>query len=160
MIREFVQWVLAVAGARGNVIVAATMLLAFAYVAYETQAWSTRSRTFALVLVVPALALGAVQLARELRRDPARMPPPPPEALVRRDALAWFAAFFASVWLLGLLASIVLVTVAYLRLAAREPWPRVALYAVAVLAGVYLLFDQTLHIRLPAGLLPPLLGTL
>lgn len=145
---------------RGGVVIAACVALAFLYTAFEAQTvWSQRSRLFGYVLLAPALVLAVVQLVREIRAWRAGAPVAvPKEAAFSRDALAWFAGFFASVWLIGMLATVPLYSLGYLRLAAREPWTRALLLALIALAFVYVLFVNLLHVPLPKGVIGDLTG--
>jgi hypothetical protein len=137
----------------GALLVALAVLAIFIYVAYETQTWSTRSRLFATVLAVPAIALALAQVVREARSlDVPRIAPP--ESVVTRSALVWAVAFFVSLWMLGLLVTVPLFAVAYLRFAAGERWPHAAIYGVVAWLFVELVFVRLLHIPLPAGAIP------
>jgi hypothetical protein len=77
-----------------------------------------------------------------------------PEAAVTRSALIWAAAFFVSMWAVGLQVTIPLFALAYLRAAAGESWPKAAAYALIAWLFVELLFQRILHIPLPAGAIP------
>lgn len=135
---------------RGALLFSLVVLAALAYAAYEVNTgFSTRARLFANVVVVPALALGALQAIREARRV---LPPlAPPEAAVTRSALLWAVAFFVSVWAIGLQMAIPVFVLVYLRFGAGEAWPKVAVYAAAAYLFVDILFTRVLHIPLPAG---------
>ena len=137
----------------GSLIVAALLLVVFVYALYEVQTWSTRSRLFATTITIPAIALAVVQVAREARRlDVIRSVPI--EAVVGRSAIAWFAGFFAGLWLIGLMYTIPLFSAAYLRFGAGEALAKFAAYAAVASAFAYLLFIRFLHIPLPTGVLP------
>jgi hypothetical protein len=138
---------------RGALLVAIAVLAIFAYAAYETQTWSTRSRLFATTIAVPALILAAAQVVREVRWLGVTRPVPP-EAAVVRSALVWAAAFFVSVAVLGFALTVPLFAVAYLRFAAAERWPYAAAYGIAAWLFVQLLFVRLLHVPLPAGAIP------
>lgn len=135
-----------------QVLVAAVLVAVFAYAGAETLNLSQRARLFPLATLAPALALGAFQLARELRRAREASDPVPPEARFTPSAAAWFAAFFGLVWLVGLLAAVPAFTLAYLRAAAREPWPLALGYALGAWAFLYFVFVNLLHIRMPGGI--------
>src|SRR5439155_5513781 len=84
-----------------------------------------------------------------------------PPDLARRRALemsAWILGFTAAIYLIGFKLGPGLVTLAFLRLGARESWRM----SVGVSVGVYLffllVFEVALNIRLPAGLIPDVLG--
>ena len=139
---------------RGALFFSVAVLGIFAYLAYETQTgFSTRSRLFATTLAVPAIVLAAAQVVREARRlGVATLVPP--EAAFRRSALVWAAAFFVSLWVLGLVVTVPLFAFVYLRLAAGESWPRAAAYAVVAWLFVELAFVRLLHVPLPGGAIP------
>jgi hypothetical protein len=138
---------------RAALLVALTVLAIFVYVAYETQTWSTRSRLFATTIAVPAIALALAQVVREARavRGPRIVPA---EARIAPSALVWTCAFFVSLAVLGLLVTVPLFTVAYLRFAAGERWLYAVAYALIALGFLVLVFDRLLHIPLPAGAIP------
>lgn len=138
---------------RGSLLFSLALLAVLAYAAYEINTgFTTRARLFANVIVVPGLVLAAAQVLRETRR--AGVMPVPPEAEVTRTALIWAAAFFVSMWTIGLQLTIPLFALAYLRIEAREPWPQAAVYALVAWLFVELTFVRTLHIPLPAGAIP------
>ncbi len=135
---------------RGALIFSVAVLGVFAYAAYEINTgFATRARLFGNMLIIPALVLATAQVVRELRR--AHPLPVPPEAAFTGSALGWGVAFFASLWALGLVATIPLFAFVYLRLAAREAWPKAAAYAFLVWLVVELLFIRLLHVPLPGG---------
>jgi hypothetical protein len=139
---------------RGALVFSLAVLGLFLYLAYEIQAgFSTRSRLFATTLVVPAILLAGAQAVREARRLGVPMPVPP-EAAFRRSALVWAAAFFVSLWVLGLIVTVPLFAFVYLRLAAGEGWPKAAAYAVATWLFIELVFIRLLHVPLPGGVMP------
>lgn len=143
---------------RGHLLVSALLLLLFAFAAYESANLSTRSRQFPLAVTLPATALAAANVVRILRAERASDPAVPSEARLARDALAWFAAFFAGVWLFGLIAALVLFAAAYLRLVAKESWPVVGIYTAALFVFTYGVFVTLLHLPIPAGIVPIPLG--
>lgn len=137
---------------RGALLFSVAVLLVFAYAAYEMNtSFTTRSRLFGNALIVPALVLAIVQFVRELRRAHPLLVPE--EAAFTRPALAWAVAFFVSLWALGLAITIPLFSVVYLRLAAREAWPKAVAYAFGAWLFVDLTFNRLLHVPLPGGLI-------
>jgi hypothetical protein len=140
-------------GGRGALLFSVVILAVLAYAAYEINTgFTTRARLFANVIVVPALALALAQVVREMRR--AAPLPVPPEAIVTRTALIWAIAFFVSMWMIGLHLTIPLFALVYLRLEAREAWPKAMVYAAVAWLFVEATFVRTLHIALPAGAIP------
>lgn len=143
----------AVLRGRGSLLVAVAVLGIFAYTAYETQTWSTRSRLFATTIAVPAIALALAQIVREVRS--LRIPQiVPPEARLTRSAVVWAGGFFVSMAMLGLLVTVPLFAVAYLRFAANEKWLHAAAYGLVAWLFVELVFVRLLHVPLPAGAIP------
>lgn len=138
---------------RGALLFSLLVLALFSYAAYEINtSFTTRSRLFANALIVPALLLALTQVVREVRRaDPLAVPA---EAAFTRSAVAWAAAFFLSLWALGLAITIPLFAIAYLRLAATEAWPKTILYGLAAWLFVELVFNRLLHVPLPGGVIP------
>lgn len=139
---------------RGGLIVALAVLAIFVYAAYEIQTgFATRARLFGQALVIPALTLAAAQVIREARRLGMRVEVPR-EAAFSRSALAWVAAFFVSLWTIGLVPAVPLFALVYLRFAAGEGWAKAAAYALAAWLFVELLFIRLLHVPLPGGAIP------
>jgi len=138
---------------RGALIFSVAVLVVFAYVAYEMNtSFSTRARLFGNTIIVPALVLAAFQVVRELRR--AQPLSVPPEAAFTPSALAWGVAFFVALWALGLAVTIPLFAFVYLRWAAREAWPKAAVYALLAWLFVEVSFVRLLHVPLPGGVIP------
>ena len=69
------------------------------------------------------------------------------------SALGWMAVFFGLLWLVGALITVPLYAVVYLLVASRESVTTTGVYALLSWAFVYGLFDQLLHVPLPAGVL-------
>lgn len=141
----------------GAVVVAVGLVVFFAYALYETQTWSTRSRTYGIGVAALGLLLALSLLGRQTirwrRSGAAAIAPPEYGTPVEIRSVAWAAGFFASIWLVGLIGSVPLFSAAYLRLAARTSWLVIALYATIATSFIYLLFVYLLHIPLPTGLL-------
>jgi hypothetical protein len=66
--------------------------------------------------------------------------------------LAWFVAFFAALYVLGLLIAAPLFSFCYLRFSARRSWLSSLVYALVVLVAVYLAFESLLTIPIPPAL--------
>lgn len=138
---------------RGALLFSLAVLAVFAYAAYEMNtSFTTRARLLGNALIAPALLLAIMQVVRELRRAERLLVPR--EALFTPSALAWAAGFFVSLWALGLAITIPLFSLAYLRLAAGEAWPKAAAYAFVAWLFVYVTFDRLLHVPLPGGIVP------
>jgi TctA family transporter len=68
----------------------------------------------------------------------------------------WLVAFLGSMALIGLIPTVPIFVIAYMRLEGREKWHHAALMAVVMTLLIYVVFDQLLTIPWP----PSLLGTL
>jgi hypothetical protein len=69
------------------------------------------------------------------------------------SALAWMAAFFLLLWLLGALVAVPLFAAAYLLTVARRGSVVAGVYACVCWLFIYGLFARALHVPLPAGVL-------
>lgn len=79
----------------------------------------------------------------------------PTKTVVARAArfLGWFVAFLACMSVIGMLPTVPLMIVAYMRIEGRESWKLSLILAVCVTAFLYLVFDQILHIPWPDSFL-------
>jgi hypothetical protein len=67
-------------------------------------------------------------------------------------SLAFFVAFFVSLYVLGLYITSLVFSVAYLKLQAKSSWWFSAVYAVVLTAALYGLFGYALQLPVPEGL--------
>lgn len=75
----------------------------------------------------------------------------------------WFVVFLASTAVIGMLPTIPLVMVAFMRIEGREPWRLSLIMAACMTVFVYIVFDQIIHVHWPSNLLqtwlfPPAAG--
>ena len=79
----------------------------------------------------------------------------PRDVTLRRAArfFGWLTAFLVSTALIGMIPTVPLMIVAFMRIENREPWRLSVILALCVLAFLYGVFDQILHIPWPASLL-------
>jgi hypothetical protein len=75
--------------------------------------------------------------------------------IVRRAAVffGWLAAFMASMACIGLIPTVPIFVVGYMRLEGREPWRLVWPQAISLTLFIYVVFDQLLAIPWPQTLL-------
>jgi hypothetical protein len=100
--------------------------------------------------------VAAAQEAEELGADQAESERAFFASLSLRDwlvSLAYFAAFFIGLFVLGLYVTAVLFTIVYLRFQARSSWRLSVIYAVVLTAALYGLFGYALQLPVPEGLL-------
>lgn len=135
----------------GGLAFAVGVLGVFIYALFEGRGWSSDSRLLLVTIAAPAVVLGLLQIAREIRAPSGLRVPP--EARTTLSALGWSVAFFAGLWALGALATFPLFSLLYLRVAAREGWIAAIGYAAAAWAFPYALFDRVLHVPLPSGVI-------
>ena len=67
----------------------------------------------------------------------------------------WMVAFLCSMAVIGLIPTVPIFVIAYMRLEGPEKWRHAALMAVVMVTLIYVVFDQLLTIPWP----PTLLGT-
>lgn len=66
--------------------------------------------------------------------------------------LGWFLLFMGLMAVIGLIPTIPVFVIAYLRIYAREGWKTTLLYAAGVTLFVYVVFDQLIHVFWPSTL--------
>jgi len=91
-----------------------------------------------------------VDLAALSESDPSL----PASVVYRRGALyfAWLVGAVALAFLVGVLPALFVFGVAFVRFEGREPWPTALLVGAALLAGLWLVFDQGLGVSWPRSL--------
>ncbi|WP_326538101.1 tripartite tricarboxylate transporter permease [Pseudorhodoferax sp.] len=84
----------------------------------------------------------------------------PEEGLSNREVFlrsarffGWFIAFLVSTALIGMLPTIPLVMVAFMRIEGKEPWKLSLILAASMTAFIFVVFDQIIHVEWPANLL-------
>lgn len=65
----------------------------------------------------------------------------------------WFVAFLISMAVIGLIPTVPLIVIAFMRAEGREPWGLCLGYAIFVMLLIYLVFDQIIHVPWPRTLL-------
>jgi hypothetical protein len=75
--------------------------------------------------------------------------------IVRRAAVffGWLVAFMGAMACIGLIATVPIFVVGYMRLEGREPWRLVLPQAISLTVFIYIVFDQLLAIPWPQTLL-------
>jgi hypothetical protein len=86
----------------------------------------------------------------------------PSRVILHRAAVffGWLIAFMVSMAVIGLLPTVPLFVVAYMRLENREPWRLVVPQAIGLTLFIYVVFDQLLAIPWPPALIGQLLPAL
>jgi len=170
------------AGHRADMPIALGFLVVAAWVLYQAGGWPFRTAVFPLATGVLLLVFALVKLAQSIvgravpqprvahtrESDSTRPSPPPPDAADVADvpdvfatasraewraALAWMAAFFLLLWLVGALVAVPLFALVYLRAAARGSLVLAGTYALVAWLFIYGVFDRALRVPLPQGAL-------
>ncbi len=118
---------------------------------------SAANAVFRRPLPLPDLQqLAQSQVAQKIHMDLTSSTGGLPRAMVvRRGAIffSWLAGFMASMAVIGLIPTVLVFVVAYMRLENREPWKLVLPQAGVLVAFFYLVFDQLLNMAWPETLL-------
>jgi len=135
----------------------------FGWALLEAKDWSMRTGLFPRAVGIAGLTFALAQLYLTLRiifkegtEDPGEVVVDTDAALVRRRTISitgWILGFFAAIWLLGFSIAVPLVTLLYLKLGAGEKWPITVVLTMLAWGSFYGLFDYTLHVPFPEGLL-------
>jgi TctA family transporter len=135
--------------------------------------WNMSAKIVPMIVGWIALILGTVSLINQVFRRPELQPeraPVPGQAgarlhmdlqtdltalsvgeVLKRAAIffGWLIAFMASMSMIGLIATVPLFLVAFMRLENREPWKLVVPLAICLTTFIYVVFDQLLTIPWP-----------
>jgi hypothetical protein len=147
----------------------------FSYMLFEARAWPSAARIVPQIVGSLGLAFAALSLANatlrsglqvasgaghmDLASDTGHLPL---RTVLARGAafFGWFLAFMASTALIGLLPTVPLFVVAYMRLENRERWRLVAGQAVVFTLFVYVVFHRLLTVAWPQTVAGTLFPTL
>ncbi|MFN3891852.1 MAG: tripartite tricarboxylate transporter permease [Beijerinckiaceae bacterium] len=157
------------------------MLCVFGYLLWEASSWNFSAKIVPMIVGSLGFAFVAISLLNEVsRRDDVATPDMrkaakneveqkihmdldsdtghlPVSTVVRRGLVffGWLLAFMASMATIGLIPTVPLFVVLYMRLEGPEPWKLVVPQAIALTVFIWFLFDQLLTIPWP----PTYLGT-
>ncbi|SOC49506.1 Tripartite tricarboxylate transporter TctB family protein [Blastococcus aggregatus] len=133
--------------------------------------WSERAGLFPRMVTLLGVALALLHVVMLLLR--ARRAVPVVESRVDADdeaegdveyvfahaggrvwagSLAWVAAFFVGLYVVGLFVTAPLFAFTYLKLSVRRSWVFSLVYAAVVFAVLYLAFEVALQLQVPPGL--------
>jgi putative tricarboxylic transport membrane protein len=138
-----------------------SLIVLFAWMIWEARDWWFRTKLFPWAIGAPGFALALVQLGlditafgrtRALRQK--KRPDPTRSLAARRTAtiVGWILGFFFAIWLLGFSYAVPLMTLLYLKFA-REKWPISVILTLLAWGAFYGLFDYSLHVPFPPGLI-------
>jgi TctA family transporter len=142
-----------------------TLVAVFVYMLLETRAWPSAARIVPQIVGTLGLAFAAFSLANaalrrgaspvgthmDLASDTGNLPIR--TVLARAAAFfGWFVAFMACTALIGLLPTVPIFVVAYMRLENREPWRLVLAQAGGFTLFIYVVFHRLLTVAWPETL--------
>lgn len=157
-----------------DLVITVAMIALFAWALSSSSQWSVRAALFPRLVTTIGLALALLHLIVLLARwraasgatgDHGVAPISDPEddpldyafATAGRRAwtvsLAWVAAFFVALYVLGVFVTAPLFTVSYLRLTVRASWRLSVTYAAVVGVVLYAAFEWLLTLPTPEGLI-------
>jgi hypothetical protein len=140
---------------------AAIVVLLLALALWQSRNFGPRAGLFPWVIGTPTVVLALIQLAKDLKRH--KKPSAahlggievPPEVARRRTLviIGWTVGFFLAIWLLGFAVAVPLTMLLYLKLAGQEKWPMTLIVTSLTWAFFYGLFQRSLNVPFPDGLL-------
>jgi hypothetical protein len=146
-----------------SILFSVFLVVAFAWALLAAQSFRSQARLFPIVIGIVGLGLALLQLIIEVRRragEDASGAATTIDTLdlvqaQRRTAIVmgWIVGFVVAVWLLGFFVAVPLLSLAYLRLTAREGWPVSLSYAAVSGIVFYALFGIAVRIPFDAGML-------
>jgi putative tricarboxylic transport membrane protein len=131
---------------------------------WQSRNFGFRAGLFPWVIGTPTLVLAFFQLAKDLKGHRKISAPHfedgapfevAPEVANRRtwSIIGWIVGFFIAIWLLGFSIAVPLTLVLYLKLAGHEKWSTIAMVTFFSWLFFYLLFERTLKVPFPDGLI-------
>jgi Tripartite tricarboxylate transporter TctA family/Tripartite tricarboxylate transporter TctB family len=147
----------------GRVLFTVCVIILLALALWQSRNFGFRAGLFPWVIGTPTLVLTLLQLAKDLTGRKKISAPHleagatfevAPEVASRRTWLiiGWIVGFFIAIWLLGFSIAVPLTLVLYLWLAGREKWPTIVMVTFFAWLFFYLLFERTLKVPFPDGL--------
>jgi putative tricarboxylic transport membrane protein len=142
----------------------AVVVLVLILALWQSRNFGFRAGLFPWAIGIPTLLLALLQLGKDITgRKKGRSTAGeglgkinvPPEVATRRTVLilGWIVGFFVLIWLLGFTYAVPLTILLYLKLAGREKWPITAVVTFVTWLFFYALFERTLNVPFPEGLL-------
>jgi hypothetical protein len=126
---------------------------------WQSRNFGFRAGLFPWVIGTPTLVLAIFQLGKDLLgRTKTRSPEEggvSHELAVKRTLtiLGWIAFFFVAIWLLGFSYAVPISMLLYLKFGGQEKWPMTLAVTFFIWLFFYGLFERTLNVPFPDGLL-------
>lgn len=151
----------------GTAVFVAALLLLMVWALRESQSFGFRAGLFPWSIGYPMALLCAIQLiltlsGRDRHAHVATMADyekageaeaPQDEGKKTAQTLVWILAYYFAIWLLGFSYAVPLMIFTFLKWGAGEKWPITIILTIVGWAFFYLLFDYSLQIPFPDGLL-------
>jgi hypothetical protein len=140
----------------------------FAWALWESKDFGFRAGLFPWAIGYPVIAMAIAQLVLELMgksRGGALESEVdvdlPPEVVRHRTVgiLGWIIGFFLMIWLIGFSWAVPITTLLYLKFSGGEKWSTTIIFTLATWAFFYGVFEYSLRIPFPEGLLFDWLGS-
>ena len=128
---------------------------------WEGRDWWFRARLFPWAIGFPGVALAVTQLCLDLRsvlkaRKEHTLDRPRTESRLVAPGTSgiagWILGFFLAIWLLGFPIAVPLMTFLYLKIRSRERWPVTIALTLLAWISFYGVFDYSLNVPFPDGL--------
>ena len=157
----------------GTVVFCTGLIFCLIWALWESRGFGYRAGLFPWAIGYPLLTLTVLQLVLALLgRDkathvasmgefeiPAEPEVPPKIANKRTLQISfWIFAYFLAIWFLGFSYAVPLMILTHLKFGAGEKWPISLSLGVGGWVFFYLLFEHSLHIPFPPGLIFEWLG--
>jgi TctA family transporter len=104
------------------------------------------------VFFVPVKAAGGGGIHMDVSGDHAEKLPNTLTLIRAARFFGWFVAFLACMSVIGMIPTVPIIIVAYMRIEGRESWKLSLILAACVTALIYGVFDQIIHIPWPSSL--------
>jgi TctA family transporter len=136
-----------------------TVIAVLSVALWQSRNFGFRAGLFPWVIGTPTLFFAILQLIRELTAkktdDSATRGASDRRLVVHRTVsiLSWIVGCFVAIWLLGFALAVPLVILTYLRFAGKENWRITALVTFFSWLFFWGLFEKTLNVPFPQGLL-------
>jgi hypothetical protein len=152
----------------GKVVFSMGLIFCLAWALWESRTFGPRAGLFPWAIGYPLLLLSVLQLVLTLMgRDkgtqvvsmgefeiPAEPEVPRDIANKRTMQISfWIFAYFLAIWLLGFSYAVPLMVFAHVKFGAAEKWPLSLALTAGGWAFFYLLFERSLHVPFPPGLI-------
>jgi hypothetical protein len=152
----------------GTVVFSMGLIFCLAWALWESRTFGFRAGLFPWAIGYPLLILSALQLGLALLgKDkatrlaamgefeiPAEPEVPPSVANKRTTQISlWIVAYFLAIWFLGFSYAVPLMIFAHVKFGAAEKWPLSLALTAGGWAFFYLLFERSLHVPFPPGLI-------